>query len=56
MDAELVTGLLANPRETKMSKEKIYDILDIHVGIQLQPHKTAFLETAAVMCVGYIPT
>lgn len=31
-------------------------ILEIHVGIQLQLHKTAFHETAAAMCVGYIPT
>jgi hypothetical protein len=39
-----------------MFKEKIYDILEIHAGIQLQLHKTAFLETAAAMCVSYIPT
>jgi len=31
-------------------------ILEIYVDIQLQLHKTAFLEIAAAMCVGYIPT
>jgi len=40
-----------------MYQEKIYGmILEIHVGIQLQLHKTAFLETAGAMCVSYIPT